>query len=323
VIQFLIRRVLYSIVVLFLASIVAFVGTRLAFDPTSRLAQARDPKVRIAEEKRLGLDKPLVAQYGTWLGKFVRGDMGTTEVSREPIAAKLRKAMGYTLQLLVWGVVVSVIAAMIIGVYSAVRQYSAGDYILTGLSFMGISIPPFWFAYIAIQFFVFTLPGWFGTSPWFYTFSGNLHSDGVTGFNLDYLRHLALPVLVLTVQNIAGWSRYQRASMLDTLNADYVRTARAKGVPRRQVIRKHALRNALIPVVTVMALDIGLLFGGLVITEQIFSIPGMGRVFISALDRGDATMLTAWTVTAAFFVLLFNLIADLAYSWLDPRVRIT
>jgi peptide/nickel transport system permease protein len=323
VIQFLGRRILYSILVLFLASIVAFVGTRIAFDPTARLAQARDPKVRIAEERRLGLDKPLVVQYGRWLGRFAQGDLGETEVSQEPIAAKLRSGMWLTIQLLVWGVAVSVIAALIIGVYSAVRQYSVGDYVLTTFSFMGISIPPFWFAFIAIQFFVFTLPGLFGTSPWFYTFSGSLHSDGVSGFNLDYLRHLFLPVLVLTVQNIAGWSRYQRASMLDTLNADYVRTARAKGVPRRQVVLRHALRNALIPVVTVMALDIGLLFGGLVITEQIFSIPGMGRIFVSALDRGDATMLTAWTVVAASFVLLFNLIADLAYGWLDPRVRIT
>jgi peptide/nickel transport system permease protein len=322
VIQFLGRRVIYSIVVLFLASIVAFVGTRIAFDPTARLAQARDPNARIAEAKRLGLDKPLVVQYGRWLGDFVQGDLGETEVSREPIAAKLRSGMWLTLQLLVWGVAVSVIAALIIGVYSAVRQYTIGDYVLTTFSFMGISIPPFWFAFIAIQFFVFTMPAWFGTSPWFYTFSGSLHSDGVSGFNLDYLRHLFLPVLVLTVQNIAGWSRYQRASMLDTLNADYVRTARAKGVPRRQVVLRHALRNAMIPVVTVMALDIGLLFGGLVITEQIFSIPGMGRIFVSALDRGDATMLTAWTVVAASFVLLFNLLADLAYGWLDPRVRI-
>ena len=322
-IQFLGRRVIYSIVVLLLASVVAFVGTRIAFDPTARLAQVRDPKVRIEERKRLGIDQPIVVQYGRWVSKFARGDMGQTEVSRERVWPKLRKGLWFTIQLLVWGVLVSVIAALIIGVYSAVRQYSVGDYVLTTFSFMGISIPPFWFAFIAIQVFVFTLPGLFGMKPWFYTFSGNLHSDGSSGINLDYFRHLFLPVLVLTVQNIAGWSRYQRASMLETLNADYVRTARAKGVPRGQVIRRHALRNALIPVVTVMALDIGLLFGGLVITEQIFSIPGMGRIFVGAMEKGDAGLLAAWTVVAAFFVLLFNLIADLAYGWLDPRVRIS
>ena len=235
-IQFLGRRVIYSIVVLLLASVVAFVGTRIAFDPTARLAQVRDPKVRIEERKRLGIDQPIVVQYGRWVSKFARGDMGQTEVSRERVWPKLRKGLWFTIQLLVWGVLVSVIAALIIGVYSAVRQYSVGDYVLTTFSFMGISIPPFWFAFIAIQVFVFTLPGLFGMKPWFYTFSGNLHSDGSSGINLDYFRHLFLPVLVLTVQNIAGWSRYQRASMLETLNADYVRTARAKGVPRGQVI---------------------------------------------------------------------------------------
>lgn len=322
-IQFLGRRLIYSVIVLLLASVVAFVGTRLAFDPTARLAQVRDPKVRIEERKRLGVDRPLAVQYGRWVSKFVRGDMGETEVSRERVWPKLRKGLWFTIQLMVWGVLVSVIAALLIGVYSAVRQYSVGDYVLTTFSFMGISIPPFWFAFIAIQLFVFTLPGLFGMKPWFYTFSGNFHSDGMSGFNLDYLRHLFLPVLVLTVQNIAGWSRYQRASMLETLNADYVRTARAKGVPRGQVIRRHALRNALIPVVTVMALDIGLLFGGLVITETIFSIPGMGRIFVGAMEKGDAGLLAAWTVVAAFFVLLFNLIADLAYGWLDPRVRVS
>ena len=161
-IQFLGRRVIYSIVVLLLASVVAFVGTRIAFDPTARLAQVRDPKVRIEERKRLGIDQPIVVQYGRWVSKFARGDMGQTEVSRERVWPKLRKGLWFTIQLLVWGVLVSVIAALIIGVYSAVRQYSVGDYVLTTFSFMGISIPPFWFAFIAIQVFVFTLPGLFG-----------------------------------------------------------------------------------------------------------------------------------------------------------------
>ncbi len=132
-----------------------------------------------------------------------------------------------------------------------------------------------------------------------------------------------LPVLTLTVQIIAEWSRFQRASMLDVMSADYIRTARAKGVPRRKVVVRHALRNALIPLVTVMALDIGALFGGLIITEKIFSIPGMGRLFIDALTAGDAPVLVTWTIVTAIFVVLFNLIADVMYGVLDPRIRLT
>jgi peptide/nickel transport system permease protein len=148
-----------------------------------------------------------------------------------------------------------------------------------------------------------------------------LHSVENTGV-LDYPRHLVLPVLTLTVQIIASWSRYERASMLDAINADYVRAARAKGLSPRQVIFKHAFRNALIPLVTVMALDIGLLFGGLIITEKIFSIPGMGSLFFDSLLQGDTNVLVAWTVITAAFVIFFNLLADVGYGALDPRIRL-
>jgi peptide/nickel transport system permease protein len=183
-------------------------------------------------------------------------------------------------------------------------------------------MPPFWFGLIAIQFLAVYPKDWFDLAHTPLYFVG-LHSVEQSGFNLDYLRHLALPVLTLTVQIVASWSRYQRASMLDALSADYVRTARAKGLPARTVIFKHALRNALIPLVTVMALDIGLLFGGLVVTEQIFSVPGMGRLFIDSLIQGDADVLVVWTVVTAGFVILFNLLADIVYGVLDPRIRLS
>ena len=156
--------------------------------------------------------------------------------------------------------------------------------------------------------------------PIFY--SVGLHGTGQSGFNLDYVRHIALPVLTLTVQSIASWSRYQRASMLDVLNADYVRTARAKGVPQRKVIFKHAFRNALIPLTTVVALDTAFLIGGLIITEQIFSIHGMGRLFLDALTTGDAPVLLGWFTVVAIVVILFNLVADIVYGVLDPRIRL-
>jgi peptide/nickel transport system permease protein len=153
--------------------------------------------------------------------------------------------------------------------------------------------------------------------------SVGLHTGDTTGFDLDYLKHLPLPIATLCVQIVASWSRYQRASMLDTLGADYVRTARAKGVRRRTVIFKHALRNALIPFVTVVALDFGALFGGLIVTEQIFSIGGMGRLFYNAILQGDVYVVQAWMIVVAVIVILFNLFADLLYGVLDPRIRLS
>ena len=314
------RRFLYSIPVLLLASLLLFCFVRVTFDPTARLRQSRDPETVQRARAELGLDKPLLVQYRTWLGDFVQGDWGTSTRTRERVLPMIRRALWNTVQLITWGVLFAAVIAIAVGVFSAVRQYSLPDYVFTGLSFLGLAMPPFWFALVAIQFLSAYPRQWFDlSSPPFY-FVG-LHSTGKSGINLDYLRHLVLPVLTLTVQIVASWSRFERASMLDALSADYVRTARAKGVPRRRVVFRHAFRNALIPLVTVMALDIGLLFGGLVITEQIFSIPGMGRLFIDSLIQGDVNVLVVWTVITASFVILFNLVADVLYGVLDPRIR--
>ena len=317
------RRVLYSIPVILLASFLLFAFVRATFDPTAKLRNSREGAAAVSREtKRLGLDKPLVEQYGDWLGKFVQGDWGESERTHDSTSAMISRALGYTVQLIFWGILISAFVAIFVGVYSAVKQYSALDYTFTGLSFIGLALPPFWFGLIAIQFLAVGPKQWFNlTEPPFF-FVG-LHGTGETGVNLDYFRHLALPVLTLTVQIVAGWSRFQRASMLDVMSADYIRTARAKGVPRKRVIIRHGLRNALIPLVTVMALDIGALFGGLIITEKIFSIPGMGRLFFDSLVAGDATVLVAWTIVVALFILLFNLLADIFYGFLDPRIRLT
>lgn len=319
---FISRRVAYSIPVILIASFLLFSFVRLTFDPTARLRLgSREGAAAVAAEKeRLGLNDPLPVQYGRWLGDFVKGDWGTSERTRQPVSEMIVKALGNTIQLILWGVLLSAFIAVGVGVYSAVRQYSALDYTFTGLAFFALALPPFWFGLIAIQLLAVGPKDWFGLSepPLFFV---GLHSADSGGFNLDYLRHLVLPVMTLTVQIIASWSRYQRASMLDVMSSDYIRTARAKGVPRRQVILRHGLRNALIPLVTVMALDIGVLFGGLIITEKIFSVPGMGRLFFDSLLYGDATVLVAWTVVTALFIVVFNLLADLMYGWLDPRIR--
>jgi peptide/nickel transport system permease protein len=304
-----------------IASFLLFAFVRATFDPTAHLRSSRTAAEAIkSERKRLGLDKPIVVQYGDWLKKFVQGDWGTSERTHERTFAMIRRSLWVTVQLIFWGVLISALLAIGMGVYSAVRQYSALDYTFTGLSFIALAMPPFWFGLIAIQFLGADLKDLFSLKdPLFYSIG--LHKGGTNGFNLDYLRHLVLPVMTLTVQIVAEWGRYQRAAMLDVMSADYIRTARAKGVPRRRVVFKHGLRNALIPLVTVMALDIGVLFGGLIVTETIFSIPGMGRLFFDSLLRGDATTLVAWTVVTAIFIVVFNLLADVVYGWLDPRIR--
>jgi peptide/nickel transport system permease protein len=183
-------------------------------------------------------------------------------------------------------------------------------------------MPPFFFAYLAIYYIAVRPIDWFDLDSAPLQFVG-LHGSGESGFNWDYVQHLILPVLTLTVQIVASWTRFQRAATLDVLSSDYIRTARAKGVPRRSVILRHAVRNSLIPLVTVMAVDIGLLFGGLIITEFIFSIPGMGDLFYDALLNGDAPVILAWMMVAGVFILLFNLLADVLYGVLDPRVRVS
>lgn len=319
--RFAARRLGYSLVVVFVASVVVFWAVRETFDPLGKVRLSQDPTAIARESRRLGLDRPVIEQYLSWVGGFVRGDWGTSAATNQPVVSVIGQALGVTLQLIFWGVLLAVLVAAAVGVYSAMKQYSAGDVVLTGLSYLGLAMPPFWFGLVLIALLSITpqhlldLP-----DPPFY-FVG-LHSAGDSGLNVDYLRHIVLPVLTLTAGLIGSWSRFLRTSMLDALHSDYVRTARAKGVPRRKVILRHALRNSLGPFVTVIALDAGTLFGGLVVTEQVFSVDGMGRLFISSIQSGDAFVLVPWMVVVAFAVILFNLIADIGYARLDPRVRL-
>jgi ABC-type dipeptide/oligopeptide/nickel transport system permease component len=321
--SFILRRILYSIPVLLVASFLTFWGIRSTFDPLARFHNSRDAGRLVAQQRKaLHLDRPIVWQWWHWLSGFVRGDMGTSWRTHENVSEMIRRASWPTLQLLFWGTLVSLTIAIGIGIYSAVKQYSVGDYAFTGLSYLGIAMPPFWFGLLAIGLLV-TYPKthWNLNGPILY--SVGLHSEGQSGLNLDYFRHLALPVAVLAVQSVAAWSRFVRASMLDVLHADYVRTARAKGVPQRKVIFKHAFRNACIPLITVVALDTAFLIGGLLITEQIFAIPGMGRLFLDSLLTGDAPVLLSWFVVVAATVIVFNLIADVMYGVADPRIRVS
>ena len=317
------RRVLGSVPVLLAASFVTFWLVRLAVDPLARFRHARNSRLLVPlERKALGLDHPIFVQWWDWVRHFVTGNMGTSSRTQDAVSSMIGRALWPSLQLLFWATIFSVIIAVMLGVYSAVKQYSIGDYVFTGLSYVGIAMPDFWLSLILIGVLVTGPKVWFHlNSPIFYSIG--LHSPGVKGINLDYFRHLALPVAALTATSIATWSRFERASMLEVLNTDYVRTARAKGVPRRQVIFKHALRNALIPFLTVTALDTAGLIGGVIIIEEIFSISGMGQGFITALGAGDAPFLLAWFFCGAVAVIAFNLLSDVLYVVLDPRIRLS
>jgi peptide/nickel transport system permease protein len=317
------RRLAYSLPVLLVGSFVVFWGVRVSFDPTDSLRGSLDASRVIAERRHtLGLDKPLLSQYWKWLRGFVHGDWGTSSRTNGRVYPMVIHALGFTAQLVLWAVFVALIVSVLVGVYSAVHQRSPGDHALTALSYAGIAMPVFWLGLMANQFLsVWPQQHWHLDEPLVY-FNG-LHSQDRSGINLDYFRHLALPVLALVVPIVAVWSRLQRAAMLDVLSADYVRTARAKGLPHRLVLFKHALRNALVPMVSQTAVDIGGLFGGVIIIESIYQIPGMGQLFLSSLLDGDVYVVVAWMVVSAVFVIAFNLLADLVSAWLDPRIRLT
>ncbi len=327
---YILRRIAYSIVVLLVASFITFWGLRLAFNPLSRIraeaagthrSAADTQKLLAAQRARLHLNETLFHQWWRWFTGFLHGDMGTSIKTNDSVSGMISHALWPTVQLLFWGSIVSLVLAIGVGVYSAVRQYSVADYTFTGLSYLGLAMPPFAFALLAIAYLA-TWPvhRFHLHNPIVYNIG--LHSTGGKGVSVDYFRHLALPVLTLTVQGIASWSRFLRSSMLDVMNADYVRTAKAKGVPRRKVVFKHAFRNALIPFTTVVALDTAFLLGGLIVTETIFSIPGMGLLFFNVLESSDAPVLLAWFVITAAAVLIINLFVDIFYGVLDPRIRV-
>lgn len=320
--SFAVRRLLYSIPVILVGSFILFWAVRSAFDPLVKIRAIRDPEVVARETERLGLDQGIIVQYWRWLTGFLTGDWGTSSRTSGDVFPMIQSALTVTLQLLIWSLIFATIAAVLVGVWSALRQYSPSDYALTGLAYVGLAIPAFWFGLILIQFLAVwpqQLLGW--SEPPFY-FIG-LSSVDKEGSLLDTARHMVLPILALTIGLVAVWSRFTRTSMLDALSSDYVRTARAKGVPQHRVVINHALRNAWGPLITVIAIDSALLIGGLLVTEQIFSIPGMGRLFLDSLLAGDVFVLMPWMLLVATAVILLNFLADIAHALLDPRVRLT
>jgi peptide/nickel transport system permease protein len=321
---FVLRRFVTSIFVLFLASILVFGAVSSLGDPLATLrANPRTPPSVIETKKReLHLDKSVPARYVLWLKDFLRGDLGQDNRGRE-VAPRLWRAMQLTLRMAIGATILAGFLAMAVGVYSAVRQYSLSDYVFTFIGFLFLSTPVFWLAGLLKLYGAIRVNDFFGRTL-VYT-----QGDSKPGFHGDfwarmgdYIGHSILPIVALALISFAAWSRYQRATMLDVLSSDYVRLARAKGLRNSRVLVRHALRNALIPLVTVMAIDIGAVFAGAVITETVFNWAGMGRLFIDALRDYESNILLAWMMVTGVFVILFNLFADLLYGVLDPRIRV-
>jgi peptide/nickel transport system permease protein len=320
--SYIVRRLLYSIPVLVAASFLIFTFTVTTSDPLSNLRMNRNVNENAIAliEKEKHLDRPVIVRYGLWVRDAVTNKFGTTIFGDRPIWDDIKRVVPNTMQLLLTAEIFSVLFAVALGVYTAIRQYSVFDYLTTSFSFLGLAVPVFWLALILQVVFTNIYLKW----DIRVVYTAQLSSvDPGTGihFLLDRIQHLVLPVTTLVVVNVAGYSRYMRASMLEVINSDYVRTARAKGLTERRTIMKHAFRNALIPLTTLVALDLGLLFGGAIITETIFALDGMGLYFIHALAEGDPYPLMAWLMIVAVMIVIGNLLADIVYGFLDPRIR--
>jgi len=321
-VTFILRRLLFSIPVIVLASVVIFFGVSSVGDPLGELRTRPNVSQVTLDNivERKALDQPLPAQYLLWVQEATTNRFGTTLLGDRPIWPDLRRALWFTLQLVIAAEVLALIIGIGLGVLSAKRQYSVFDYATTTISFLGYSIPIFWFALI-LQVIFTNIYRATGTRI-FYT-AGLSSTNPGTGleFFIDRLQHLALPIIALAYISLALYSRYMRSSMLEVINADYVRTARAKGLRETLVTRKHAMRNALIPIVTLAALNFGALIGGAIVTEAVFSIPGMGSYFIRALTARDVYPIMAFLMITTIFIIIANLVADILYGYLDPRIR--
>jgi peptide/nickel transport system permease protein len=284
----------------------------------------QNPHITPADIERLkhnlGLDQPLPVQYVKWLWTILHGDFGYSTSNSQPVLEAILERLPATLELMLTSFLVAITLGLAAGIFSAVRPYSFADYFITTLAFFGQSMPVFWFALmLQLAFAVHGIPlpgGYIIQLP-----SAGIDSGSGTFDFGDRVQHLILPVIVLSLLNLALFSRFMRSSLLEVTKTDYMRTAAAKGLDSRTILFKHGLKNAMIPVVTVIALSLPGILGGAIITETIFAWPGAGRMFLNALNQGDIALMMAYLLILATFVVFSNLFADLLYAWLDPRVK--
>jgi peptide/nickel transport system permease protein len=318
---FVVRRSLQSIPLLLLISLILFVILNNA--PGGPLTPyLQNPHITQADIERLrhnlGLDQPAWVQYLHWLGHVAIGDFGYSTSNSEPVIQAMLERLPATLELMGAALVLSLVVGVALGIISALKPYSFLDYAMTTFAFFGQSMPVFWLALmLQIAFAV------YGITAFGYHFA--LPSASISSLDTfdwgDRLEHLILPTITLSLLYIAQWSRFMRSSMLEVIKTDYIRTASAKGLSRRKVVLKHAFKNALIPLVTIIAVTLPQLVSGAVVTETIFAWPGMGRLFFNALGVFDFSLLMGYLCLASFLVVFSNLLADIAYAMLDPRVK--
>lgn len=312
--KYIIKRILIAIPVLIGITIIDYAIMCMAGSPLEMLQGPRISQGAIEAKKiALGLDKPFYIQYFVWLGQLLQGNLGYSIKSAQSVSSMIGSHLGPTLLLTGVSLLVSLFIAIPAGIYSAVHQYSKGDYAVVTLSFLGSSIPGFFLSLLLI--FLFTVK--WGLLP-----SGGMTTLGLDGGVPDVARHMVMPVLVLAVSMAGSNIRYIRSAVLEILQQDYLRTARAKGIGSFQVIYKHALRNALVPIVTVIGMQIPTLFGGAIIIEQVFSWPGLGLMTMSAITNRDYPVIMGVCLLSAVVVLIGNLITDIMYAVVDPTIQL-
>jgi peptide/nickel transport system permease protein len=317
---YVVRRLSQAVPLLFFISALIFLLLYLMpGDPIYRMLEGI-PNLRAVDYERLrrlyGLDDPVYVQYWKWLWQLIQLNPGYSREYGQPAIDIILPALKNTLVLTIAAMVIGKGLAVLLGIFSAVRQYSIGDYLLTGLTFIAYSIPAFWLGLMLIIVFSVKL-GWLPTS-------GMINPDLTPGSweaTTDWIKHLILPVAVLAVSEIIQVQRFMRSSLLEVLRQDYLTTARAKGLSENLVIGRHALKNALIPVVTIMAITLPRVIGGSTVIETVFAYPGMGRLLYTSIMGNDYVVAMTVVMIIAVAVVFFNLLADILYGWLDPRIR--
>jgi peptide/nickel transport system permease protein len=311
---FFLRRLLSAIPVMFIITFATFVlmqmlpgGPLAAYENNPEISQEDIERLR----HEMGLDRPIPVQYWAWLKNFVRGDWGYSFATKRPVLREIWDRLPNTLYLTGFSLILALIIAIPVGIISATRQYSMFDHITTTLTYVGRSMPVYYSGLLLIIIFSIWLR-WFP--------SGGMHTLGKEFSIIDSLRHLFLPVVSLSTLIAAKYVRFLRTSMLEVIHQDYIRTAEAKGLHNRIIIYKHAFRNAAIPLVTVVAIDLPVLFAGALFTETVYSWPGMGRLFVDSATRFDYSIVMGIVAAIAFLVVVSNLIADVIYGILDPRI---
>lgn len=312
---FLPRRLAQSVVLLWLVSVIGFAVVHLA--PGGPLAQfTLSPGMTAAELHRIahqmGLDRPLPVQYWEWLRRILAGNWGRSYQDNQPVLWVIGQRLPATLELMIAATLIAVLLGTWVGVVGAVRRNSLFDQLTTVGAMIAFSIPTFWFGLVVIYVFS-VLLGWLP--------AGNQHTIGNSSF-LNYAWHLIAPAMVLALVTVAIWSQYMRASMVSVINQDFVRTARAKGLPERVVVMRHCLRNALLPMIAVAGVQLPSLLGGALVTETVFTWPGMGRLFLDAIGYRDYPVMMGILMLSAVMVIASNLAADLLYAAADPRIRL-